>query len=333
MLEHGGKLLAASQTFGVPLADWIDLSTGIAPMSYPIPDIPVSVWQRLPEEGDGLHDAACDYYGAQNLLAVNGSQAAIMALPRLRSPGRVVVLFPSYGEYAPAWAAAGHEVIECAAEDVLQQKTDVILLANPNNPDGQIFSREALLAAAERLAQRQGWLVVDEAFADVDSQNSLSAMAGTSAAENVIVLRSLGKFFGLAGARVGFCIAAYPILQRLQETLGPWPLAHPSRWIAQKALIDRLWQIKQKETLRVSSTRLATLLSRHGFPPHGMTALFQYVLHPQATLLLDAFAQQGILVRCFNHPPALRFGLPATENDWERLTTALTELSYFSQKL
>lgn len=337
MLEHGGKLLAASQAFGVPFADWIDLSTGIAPMTYPIPDIPVSVWQRLPEEDDGLHAAACAYYGAQNLLAVNGSQAAIMALPRLRSPGRVVVLFPSYGEYAPAWAAAGHEVIECTAQDVLQQKADVILLANPNNPDGQIFSREALLAAAERLAQRQGWLVVDEAFADVDAENSLSAMAGTGAAKNVIVLRSLGKFFGLAGARIGFCIAANDVVHRLQEMLGPWPLANPARFVAKVGLGDTAWQINQRAHLRHASARLAALLRCYGLAPGGGTALFQYVpCHEgvgQAATLYDHFAQHGILVRRFTQPAALRFGLPDSEAAWARLEAALLSLPEFGLSL
>jgi len=328
LLEHGGKLLAASQTFGISLDDWIDLSTGIAPMPYPVPDIPAAVWQRLPEDDDGLHAVACAYYGAKNLLAVNGSQAAIMALPRLRLPGRVAVLSPSYGEYAPAWAAAGHEVVECAAQDVLQQQADVILLANPNNPDGHVFSREALLAAAERLAQHQGWLVVDEAFADVDAENSLSAVAGMSAAENVIVLRSLGKFFGLAGARVGFCIAANDVLSHLQAMLGPWPLAHPARFVAKVGLGDTVWQAAQREYLRQTSARLAALLRRYGLVPSGGTALFQYVLcqGDEAQACYAHFARCGILVRRLAQPAALRFGLPGSEAAWARFEDALKNL-------
>lgn len=326
MLEHGGRLRMASQRYGIALGDWIDLSTGIAPWPYPVPEIPLSIWQRLPEDDDGLLDAAQNYYGAANLLPLNGSQAAILALPRLRAPGAVAVLAPSYGEYAPAWQAAGHRVIECAAENLLQQggdAADVIMLANPNNPDGRCFSREVLLALARRLSERHGWLIVDEAFADVDSENSLADIAGMAGAENVIILRSLGKFFGLAGARVGFCIAALDVLGRLKEVLGPWPLAHPARFIAKVGLGDTAWQASQRELLHEASKRLAILLTANGLSPHGGTALFQYVQCKEAAGLYEHFAQQGILVRYFAEPFALRFGLPENETAWVRLATAL----------
>ena len=327
MLEHGGRLHLASQRYGIALGDWIDLSTGIAPWPYPVPEIPLSTWQRLPEDDDGLIDAAQNYYGAANLLPLNGSQAAILALPRLRAPGAVAVLAPSYGEYAPAWQAAGHQVRECATNSLLQQDVDVILLANPNNPDGCCFSRSSLLAAARRLSESNGWLIVDEAFADVDSENSLADIAGMAGAENVIILRSLGKFFGLAGARVGFCIAAPEVLSRLQEALGPWSLANPARFVAKVGLGDTAWQIEQRAHLRQASARLAALLRRYGLAPSGGTALFQYVPcredAGQAATLYDHFAQRGILVRRFTQPAALRFGLPDTEAAWARLEAAL----------
>lgn len=326
MLEHGGRLRVASQHYGIALADWVDLSTGIAPWPYPVPEIPLSAWQRLPEDDDGLVDAAQNYYGAANILPLNGSQAAILALPRLRSAGTVAVLAPSYGEYVPAWRAAGHRVIECAAEDLLKQDgdaVDVIMLANPNNPDGRCFSRAVLLALARRLSEHHGWLIVDEAFADVDDENSLANMAGMAGAENLIVLRSLGKFFGLAGARVGFCIAAPALLARLQEALGPWPLAHPARLIAKAGFGDTAWQAAQKEKLRAASGRLATLLTTNGLPPNGDTALFQYVQYNDAVALYERLAQRGILVRCFAEPSALRFGLPESEAAWARLENAL----------
>lgn len=329
MLEHGGRLRLASQRYGIELAHWIDLSTGIAPWPYPVPEIPLSVWQRLPEDDDGLLDVASAYYGAKNLLAVNGSQAAIMALPRLRAPGVVAVLAPSYGEYAPAWRAAGHQVIECAAEDLRQQDVDaidVMMLANPNNPDGCCFSRVALLAMAQRLSESNGWLVVDEAFADADGENSLANMAGMAGAENVIILRSLGKFFGLAGARVGFCIAAPALLLRLQEALGPWPLANPARFIAKVGLGDTAWQAAQRQRLHAASARLATLLANNDLPSTGGTALFQYVQCAFAAPLYERLAQRGILVRYFAEPSALRLGLPENEIAWARLENALGDV-------
>jgi len=329
MLEHGGRLVAASRHYGIPLADWLDLSTGIAPWPYPVPEIPAAIWRRLPEEDDGLVEAARACYGAAHVLPLNGSQAAILALPHLRAAGTVAIASPTYGEYAPAWRAAGHRVVECEADDVLQLRlqhdAEVLLLANPNNPDGRRYVREELLAMSQRLMQRGGWLIVDEAFADAENAHSVAHLAGTEVAGNLVVLRSLGKFFGLAGARVGFCIAAPEILVRLQETLGPWPLAHPARFVAKVGLGDTAWQSAQREKCRAGSARLAALLTAHGLAPGGGTALFQYVPCAEAHAVQDFLARRAILVRALTAPPALRFGLPGTEDEWARLGQALLE--------
>lgn len=337
MLEHGGKLTAASQQFGIPLSDWIDLSTGIAPWPYPIPAIPAEVWQRLPEEDDGLLEAAQQYYGASHLMPLNGSQAAILVLPRVFSPRKVAVLTPTYSEYAPAWHAAGHEVSHYSADDILNSVADIILLANPNNPDGKRFTQQDLLAASERLWIDRRWLIIDEAFADVDDEQTLVHLAGTPDAPNLIVLRSMGKFFGLAGARVGFCAARPDMLARLARQLGPWSLANPARFVAKVGLGDTAWQINQRAYLRQASTRLAELLGCYGLAPGGSTVLFQYVpCHKgagQAATFYDHFAQRGILVRRFTQPAALRFGLPDTEAAWARLEAALCSLPEFDLNL
>lgn len=327
--EHGGQVLDASRMFGIPVADWLDLSTGIAPWVYPVPDLPAAVWQRLPEDDDGLIGAACEYYQAMHLLPVPGSQAAIMALPRLFSSRRVAVLSPGYGEYPAAWQVAGHVVNLVSSERVLSadNEADVVMLANPNNPDGMVFQKSRLLGMAQRLWATRRWLIIDEAFADADDQQSLAKLAGSPKAPNVIVLRSLGKFFGLAGARVGFCIARPDMLVRLQRQIGPWSVSHPARAVARVALADAAWHHIQKRALHEASSRLAAMLLAHGMTPHGGTALFQYVRHSQASSFAEIFARQGILVRCFTNPAALRFGLPGNEADWQRLATALKSLS------
>jgi cobalamin biosynthetic protein CobC len=326
MLEHGGRLREAAQRWGIPLADWLDLSTGIAPQGYPVPAPSAHSWRCLPEDGDGLEDAAAAYYGTTRLLALPGSQAAIMALPRLRpESATVAVLTPSYGEYAAAWRAADHVVrlflpaeLEAAAESC-----DVVMLGNPNNPTGGRFARTRLLQAARTLQARGGKLVVDEAFADADGGESLAPLAGGPEAPNVVVLRSLGKFFGMAGARVGFAIARSAVLERLADAVGPWAVAHPAREAARAALRDAVWQKMQLERLHDGSERLAQLLDAAGLVPSGGTALFRYVLTPCAAQVAAALARQGILVRRFEEPSALRFGLPGTEADWERLAAAL----------
>lgn len=314
MLEHGGRLGAAARRFGIPRADWLDLSTGIAPWPYPLPSVPGEVWQRLPEEDDGLEAVARDYYGAERLLALPGSQAAIQTLPRLFPPGRVAMPAPLYAEHPAAWRAAGHALVGWDAP------SDYAVLCNPNNPTGRRYGRDELLS----LATRVRLLVVDEAFIDAEPGESLIGCG----CDNVIVLRSLGKFFGLAGARIGFAIAAPALLERLAEALGPWAVAHPARWAARQALADRAWQAAQRARLATAARRLADLLACLG--ALAGTALFQYVATPRAVELHAALARRGILVRLFDDPPALpglRFGLPGTEEAWRRLTQALKEIA------
>ncbi|MDD2892932.1 MAG: threonine-phosphate decarboxylase CobD [Halothiobacillaceae bacterium] len=326
MPEHGGRLRDAARAYNIPLKQWLDLSTGINPGGWPVGNLPAETWQRLPEDDDDLEQAARAYYACESLLPVAGSQAAIQALPGLRPACRVGVLSPGYAEHAHAWRRAGHAVQELSthAIDPVLDTLDVLILIQPNNPTGHIFATEQLLAWHERLATRAGWLLVDEAFIDATPHLSLSRHLPRN---GLILLRSLGKFFGLAGARVGFVLAEDALLDALREHLGPWTLVHPSRYVARLALADTAWQRATREHLAQASTRLATVLSAHGLAPQGSTALFQWVCHPRADMLHQALAQRGILTRLFADPASLRFGLPAHEADWQRLAHALTEIA------
>ncbi|MCE1242938.1 threonine-phosphate decarboxylase CobD [Oryzomicrobium sp.] len=333
MLEHGGRLHAASLRYGIPRQDWLDLSTGINPAVYPLPTIPPEAWQRLPEGDDGLEAAARAAYGADPaaaVLALPGSQAAIQALPALRPASSVAVLAPTYAEHPYAWETrtghgSSHRLATFAADGLLEAaaRHDVVVLGNPNNPDGTRFSRAALLDAARLLQARGGWLVVDEAFADADSlaggagaadatdDGSVAPFAGSPAYPGLIVLRSLGKFYGLAGARVGFVLLAPALAARLAEALGPWPVAGPSRWAARAALADGAWQRRAAADLGRAAARLANLLAPLG--PVAGCALFQTLtLGPeQAAALYDHLARRGLLARLFAPQGRVRFGLPS----------------------
>jgi len=337
MLEHGGRLRAAALRYGIPESDWLDLSTGINPNGWPVPAIPADTWQRLPQDDDGLHQAAQEYYGTKSLLAVAGSQAAIQTLPALRSHSRVALLATSYAEHAHAWQRHGHEVIAVSAEQILQADADVKVIVNPNNPTGKLFTRDESLELHAQLTARGGWLVVDEAFMDATPEHSLASVCPRP---GLIVLRSLGKFFGLAGARVGFVLAEENILQPLAELLGPWPIAAPSRYVATLALRDVGWQRATRKALPRTAQHLAALLSVHGLPPSppaplpqageerslGGCYLFQWVRCDDAANVHQQLAQLGILTRLFEHPSSLRFGLPRDEAQWARLEIVLKTL-------
>ena len=325
MLEHGGRLHAASQQYGIAREHWLDLSTGINPLGWPLADLsfPPAVWARLPEDDDALLSAAAAYYGTPSLLAVAGSQAALQILPSLRPPNRVGLPDPAYAEHAKAWRQGGHELVPWCSEDGVEA-LDVLVLIHPNNPSGQRYSRAQLLAWHASLAARGGWLVVDEAFIDATPHDSLTADCPQ---EGLIVLRSLGKFFGLAGARVGFVAATASLLDALRERLGPWTIAGPSRWVAQHALADHDWHVRERARLSHASEQLAQLLRQCSLAPDGGTALFQWVCTPHAVRLHHHLAQRGVLVRAFTAPSSVRFGLPAQAADWARLRTALEEFS------
>lgn len=319
MLEHGGRLRRAAETYGIPLGDWLDLSTGINPQGYPVPPVPADAWLRLPEDDDGLEAAAADYYGSAHLLPVAGSQPAIQLLPAVLRGERVSLLAPGYAEHAHAWRDRRAVAVGADEIDAAVAHSDIVVLVQPNNPTGVHFGRERLLEWHTRLARRGGWLVVDEAFIDTTPAQSLVPLAG---ADGLVVLRSVGKFFGLAGARVGFVFAPASVRAALAERLGPWTLAGPARWAARHALADRAWQTQARAALLTAGERLQALLETHGLPACG-PALFKLVTTPDAARLHAAFARRGILLRLFETPQAVRFGLPSDEAGWARLAAAL----------
>ena len=325
MLEHGGRLLQAMRRYGLPRERWLDLSTGINPTAWQGPAIPVSSWNRLPEDEDGLIEAAQAYYGAAQVLPVCGSQAAIQTLPKLRGLSRVGVPVLGYNEHGHRWKAAGHEVVPLTAQEFATAagELDVLVISNPNNPTGERFTPAELLEWHGQLAARGGWLVVDEAFADCTPESSVARFTDR---EGLIVLRSLGKFFGLAGARVGFVLAQAALLSQLAAVLGPWSLSGPSRWVARHALNDRLWQESTREGLRAAGSRLRGILSSHGLVPNGGCELFQWVRVDDALAIHEALARVGILTRYFASVPSVRFGLPGAREEWHRLEAALSGL-------
>lgn len=314
---------AAAAQYGIPPGDWLDLSTGINPEPWPVPPLAASVWQRLPEEDDGLEDAAATCYGNANVLPVGGSQAAIQILPTLLPRAVIACLSPLYAEHPHAWRKAGQRVrmIEGSLSRALAAVTPYVLACNPNNPTATRHSRAVLIDAASQLQRRGGWLIVDEAFIDPTPGDSVADLAGTAAAPKLIVLRSLGKFFGLAGARVGFVLAAPELLRKLRDEVGPWTVSGPARSVARMALADADWQAAARSRLPAAAQRLHALLG--GFGEVNGTALFATLRSPDTAGLHTRLARTGILTRHFAELGLLRFGLPGTEGEWKRLRLGL----------
>jgi cobalamin biosynthesis protein CobC len=321
---HGGDLAAAEMRFGRPAGGWLDLSTGVNPFAYPLPPIPEAVWQRLPDSEleASCRAAAAQAYGVADpelIASAPGSQAIIQLLPRLRPPSRVAVVGPTYGEHATSWSRCGHQVSTCESLEGIGD-AEVVVVCNPNNPDGQRSARGRLLELAGDLASRGGWLVVDEAFCDMTPELSLAGQVGPG----IVILRSFGKFFGLPGVRLGFAIAEAPLVRLLQGALGPWAVSGPALLIGLAALSDGQWMADTRQQLVEESAALDGLLAAARLSVIGGTTLFRLVNAPRAWALYEHLAQRGVLVRPFVTAARwLRLGLPPGKVGRQRLKGVL----------
>jgi cobalamin biosynthetic protein CobC len=321
---HGGALDVASRLAPGAPEPWIDLSTGINPHPYPLPDLAPELWSRLPGSGAlvELEAAAAALYGAPAgmVVAGPGSQALIQALARIIPRGAVGVLGPTYGGLKAAFAAAGAQVDEAKRVEDMGD-LDVAIVVNPNNPDGRITARADLLELHRRLARRGGVLIVDEAFADFDGERESLAPVLPAGA---VVLRSFGKSFGLAGLRLGFVIASADLVQPLRAALGEWPISGPAIAIGTKALADLAWTDAMRDRLGQEAARLDGLLEGNGWRIVGGTRLFRLAAKADARAAFERLMAAGILARPFaDAPDWLRFGIPGDESAWRRLAGAL----------
>jgi cobalamin biosynthetic protein CobC len=316
LTHHGGRLSDARARFGGTPADWLDLSTGINPRPWtPAVDIAID-WRGLPDPAAlaTLEQTTAAYFGSDPglCLATPGSEIALRALARiLQLPGRHLPL--CYSTHREPFATMG------AARD---DRPSVLVLANPNNPDGAILSREAVLEALEQQERGGGWLIVDEAFADCTPPCSVANEVTES--RRLIVTRSFGKFFGLAGVRLGFVLAPAALLEQVRQIQGEWPANAAALAFGTQAYADTSWIGAARAELTTAAARLDEVLLRHGLTPHGDCPLFRLVETDQAQALFEALAQRWILTRPFaDHARLLRFGLPGAENALARLDAEL----------
>lgn len=308
--DHGGGLDMACSRFGGTRADWLDLSTGINPDPYPLPQIPTHSWTSLPDRHAQmrLEAAARQFWrvprGA-DILAAPGASALIARIPALHPPARVHIPTPTYNEHAAAFAASSWQISD------LDGATARVLV-HPNNPDGRLWTAADISGSA--------LTVIDESFCDICPDRSLVAEA---ARPGVIVLKSFGKFWGLGGVRLGFAIAAPETIASLSDMLGPWPVSGPALAIGAAALEDDDWAAATRARLSEDANRLDALMRGAGAGVVGGTPLFRLYDVQSAALWQDRLARHRIWTRIFPYSDRwLRLGLPPAEG-WARLEAAL----------
>ncbi|WP_269582231.1 threonine-phosphate decarboxylase CobD [Roseibium sp. Sym1] len=328
-MEHGGDLSVAMERFGGEPGDWLDLSTGINPYSYPLPaSLPLSTWTALPAKSalERLVAAARQTYRVPDqlgLVAAPGTQILLSLLPNLLPDGPVAIASPTYSSHKKVWAREGREPVELSSIYALPADARIVLLVNPNNPDGQLVDVKSLLEIARTLTERGGYLVLDEAFADVVPGASILPHLG---GENVLVLRSFGKFFGLAGLRLGFLAGPKEATSRLSGVLESWCLSGPALEIGTAALKDSSWQEAMTRQLVDEMADLTLTLSQHGLSVFGGTPLYALAGLRNAKGLHEALARRRIWTRVFDYAPTwMRLGLPGGADKLERLSEALAD--------
>ena len=314
---------------GAP-APFIDLSTGINPHAYPFGALAPELFTRLPEPEAlaRLQEVAARVYGAADpamVVAAPGTQILISLLPHLLGHKSATILGPTYGEHEAAWRNAGIDVAtehEPAAfmrgAKASAASGGVAILCNPNNPDGRRLAPGRLLALADDLAGKGGLLICDEAFADLETPDL--SLARHLPHPGLLILRSFGKTYGLAGLRLGFLLASAGPARRIRASLGPWAVAGPALEIGRIALADAGWREETSRHLKHGCARLDALATNAGFVQAGGTSLFRLFRGSHAQSMFVALGEAGILTRRFDHDPdLLRIGLPGSDSEWVRL--------------
>jgi threonine-phosphate decarboxylase len=349
---HGGQLQQIAERFGVRLADLLDFSANINPEGPPaavfstlrqsLDDL--SVLTNYPEIGEpALRSALSTYTGvrSENIAVANGFvpllEAALRALP-IR---KCLLPVPAFLEYRRTLTLARVEVIPHVLtpesdfsydiDAVLRGSHDAILLANPQNPSGVLCARNVLLELTAKAAERDLFLLLDEAFIDYCPEASLTEAINRF--PNLIVFRSVTKFFGMPGLRVAYAAANFRTSAMLHETIPPWSITTLASRAVCAALGDEVYAdhsraLNQERRIRLKKDLEA--LSLRTEPSAANFLLFRLPSFVDAAefwerMVLD---QQIVLRQCANYEVLPdRYLRAAVRNDQEnsRLVEALAQ--------
>lgn len=314
--DHGGGLDDAVALYGGQRADWLDLSTGINPHAYPLPDLPEAAWRALPDRcaGERLERAARQFWSvpeAAAVLAAPGASALIAAIPSLLPPGRARIVARSYNEHEAAFRAAGWQVLRA---EPAEGTAEARVVVHPDNPTGHMFSGTDEPGARDLL-------VIDESFADLILANS--RVAGFATRPGSLILKSFGKFWGLPGLRLGFAIGDPALVAGLKARLGPWPVSGVAQHVGAVALEDMNWANTTRQVLSLECARLDALVQARGAELIGGTVLFRLFRVDDAARWQARLAEGRVWSRVFPYEPSwLRLGLPPATG-WAQLDAAL----------
>jgi len=319
-IQHGGDIDLAIKKYGGKREDWVDLSTGINGTSYPWQESINVELRNLPSNKIlmNLEKAAARAYKiaeSADTAAVSGAQQIINLLPIcLKSCNSVTILGPTYSEYEKAFKSSGIKT-QTVSEVSKLSSSDIAIIVNPNNPTGKVIADEML----EDLSKKVRILIIDESFKMFSTRRTLNF-------SNIIQINSLGKFFGLAGIRLGFVSGPSDFIKAVKEMLGPWPVSSLAAEIGIVALNDRVWISEMEKLLVTESNALHEACNSRNWELVGRTSLFHTYATSSCLEVEKQFAAHGIWVRTFDYSETwVRLGIPTSENQWERVKQALNQ--------
>ena len=328
--DHGGDLDAAIAQYGGARSEWLDLSTGINPVPYPVGTLDADLWTALPDRTamarlEAAARRAWQVPDAAQIVIAPGTSALIARMPELTDFSGAYIPGPTYNEHAAAFAAA------YKLNDPDDANAPTHIYVHPNNPTGRVWPEDSIGQA--RLT------IIDESFCDLMPEAS---HIRATAQDGVVVLKSFGKFWGLAGLRLGFAIATPRTLAPVDESdvglgtpeilprasltdmLGPWPVSGPALELGARALEDAAWAEATRARLAQEAQRLDQLMTNHGASLVGGTSLFRLYDVGEAAVWQDKLARAHVWSRRFPYSDNwLRLGLPAPER-WSQLEAALS---------
>lgn len=356
---HGGDVYAASRELGCGVERIVDFSASINPLG-PSP----RVWRALSHAHEALKhypDPTCldlrtalaSLWGCSvgHIIVGNGSTELIHLLPTSLGLRHLLIVGPTFSEYAASMVRMKRRITTVYAErregyrppieriaSLLGRKPprhggiDSVVLCNPNSPTGQACDAAAVMRLARMAQRRKVLFIVDEAFVDYCPERSVLPLS--SNVPNVIVLRSLTKFFGLPGLRVGYAVAARSLVERMERHLPPWSVNALGQLAGLAALRDEHHATRSLLYMKGERKRfLAKLTTLRGFVAFPSEANFLMLELPPGCSAARTAAQlrrKGLLVRDGSSIPGierqtLRIAV-RTRQENDRLINALSGL-------
>ncbi|MFZ5814749.1 MAG: threonine-phosphate decarboxylase CobD [Bacillota bacterium] len=306
---HGGDLVAASRRWGIPPERFLDFSANINPLGPPPAALEaarsaLAGVANYPEPfARSLRAALARHHGLpeEAVLVGNGAAEVLYLLLRQAAGRRVALPAPGFAEYGRAARAAGAELLTYPPDRPTPppglRQGDWLILCNPHNPTGGIYDPGQVLALAE---QTPATLLVDEAFIDLTEPGEAgSVIPAVLRRPNLVVARSLTKFYALPGLRIGYAVAPPAMVAALDGARDPWSVSSLAQAAALAALADEAFAARTREWVRAERPFLAAALA--GLPGYTVcppAANFVLVRAPQpAHAVQERLGPQGILIR------------------------------------